>query len=92
MAKCYRLFGNPTRSFEDSLETALTFVLDQLRPVQDQIPAYKRRAHLVWWCGHFQSSLNGGYILSAALLGKLSDFGVELTVDNYFSNSGAIED
>ncbi|ADW71604.1 DUF4279 domain-containing protein [Granulicella tundricola] len=81
--------GDPSEAFSGSLEEALRFVLDLLHPLKERILAYRTSAHLVWWCGHFQSSFDGGYTLSAAVLGQLSDFGVEFTVDNYFSESEA---
>lgn len=41
----------------------------------------------VWWCEHFQSSFNGGPTLSAALMNRIGDIGVQLSIDNYHSSS-----
>jgi len=45
---------------------------------------YKQRYSVEFWCGHFQSSFDGGPRLSAQLMRRLSDFGVDLYIDNYF--------
>lgn len=70
----------------DSLEDGLTFVLDKLAPVTDKLKNYQSKYKLVWWCAHFQSSFDGGPLLSSSLLKRLGDFGVELYIDNYFSS------
>ena len=69
-----------------SLEEGLAFVLDRLEPVRLQIDKYKQHYDLVWWCGHFQSSFDGGPTLSPGLLQRLADFGVELYIDNYLTD------
>jgi hypothetical protein len=40
---------------------------------------------VILWCGHFQSSFDGGPTLSPELLKQLGEFEVELFIDNYFS-------
>jgi hypothetical protein len=67
-----------------SLGDGLTFLLERLRPVKDKIEEYKTRYKIILWCGHFQSSFDGGPVLSPALLKALGDFGVELFLDTYF--------
>ena len=69
-----------------SLEEGLAFVLDKLEPVRLQIDNYKQHYDIVWWCGHFQSSFDGGPTLSSRLLQRLADFGVELFIDTYFAD------
>ena len=69
----------------DSLGDGLAFVLDSLWPYRDTIARYKTSGKLVWWCGHFQSSFDGGPSLSPDLLKRLGEFGAELFIDNYFS-------
>jgi hypothetical protein len=71
----------------ESLEDGLNFVLDKLWPQRENIVKYKSSGRLVWWCGNFQSSVNGGLTLSAGLLARLGEFGAELFIDTYFSNS-----
>lgn len=69
-----------------TLEEGLSFVLEKLWPVRRIINGYKNKHELILWCGHFQSSENGGPNFSPALLKRLGDFGVELFIDNYFSD------
>lgn len=75
----------------DSLEEGLTFVLNKLWPHRDAIARYKMSGEIVWWCGHFQSSFDGGPELSSAMLKKLGEFGADLCIDNYFSPPGLEE-
>ena len=70
-----------------SLEDGLTFLLDRLEPLRSQIDEYKQSYYVVFWCGHFQSSFDGGPTLSAKLMQRLADFGVDLYIDNYFAES-----
>ncbi len=76
----------------DSLEKGLNFVLNKLWPHLDTIASYKEMgAQLIWWCGHFYSSFDGGPSLSPTLLKKLGEFGAELYIDNYHSNDNEPE-
>ena len=70
-----------------SLEEGLIFLLDRLAHLQVQLQSYKQNYDVVIWCGHFQSSFDGGPTLSATLLRRLADFGVDLDIDNYFAAS-----
>lgn len=67
-----------------SLEEALLELLNELWPRRDLISALAQKFEVVWWCGHFQSSFDGGPTFSAALLQRLAQFGVPLYLDNYF--------
>ena len=75
----------------ESLADGLTFLLDKLWPHREAIAKYKSAGMLVWWCGNFQSSIDGGPTLSAALLKRLGEFGAELYIDNYFAKNGEKE-
>jgi hypothetical protein len=75
-----------------SLEDGLIFLLDRLEPLRSDIDEYKRNYDLIFWCGHFQSSFDGGPTLSATLLRRLADFGVEVYIDNYFVDSDPTDD
>ena len=75
-------FGNKTWG---SLEDGLRFVLEKLWPVKDKIDSYKPKFKMILWCGHFYSSFNGGPTLSPDLLKLLGEFGVELFIDNHYS-------
>ena len=68
----------------DSLEEGLHFVLDKLDPLTHKFNLYKEKYEIYWWCGHYQSSFDGGPSFSPFLLKRLSDFGVELLLDCYF--------
>ena len=72
-----------------SLEEGLTFVLDRLEPLRSEIDEYKQKYDAIWWCGHFQSSFDGGPTLSARLMRRLADFGVDLYIDNYFADGNS---
>ena len=69
----------------DSLEDGLAFVLDSVEAKTDLFAKYATTHGLIWWCGHFQSSFDGGPILSAKIMERLGRFGCELYLDNYFS-------
>src|SRR5258705_1351481 len=68
-----------------SLEEGLTFVLSKLGHVKPQLERYRNTFEMSWWCGHFQSTFDGGPTLSPSLLRKLGEFGVPLFIDNYLS-------
>ena len=74
-----------------SLEEGLNFVLEKLWPVKNKIDIYHDKCKLILWCGHFQSSLDGGPSLSPETLQSLGEFGVELYLDNYFSDDTVTE-
>jgi len=73
----------------DSLEEGLSFVLDQLGTVT--LSKYRAEYKTIWWCGHFQSSFDGGPTLSASLLQRLGQFGAEIFIDNYISKAAQDE-
>jgi Domain of unknown function (DUF4279) len=83
----YSGFAEGHSKYWSFLEDGLKFILDRMEPFQIQIDDYKRKYELVWWCGHFQSSFDGGPTLSAQLMRRLADFGVDLYIDNYFGES-----
>lgn len=74
-----------------SLEEGLLSVMNIPWSRRTMIEAYSRRFDVRWWCGHFQSSFEGGPTFSVALLRKLAEFGVPIYLDNYFSAPGIIE-
>jgi hypothetical protein len=76
--------GGDGKAEWDSLEEGLTYVLGRLWPSRTAIAKYKASAELFWWCGHFQSSFDGGPQLSPSLLSRLGEFGATLYIDNYF--------
>lgn len=70
-----------------SLEEGLLAVMSDLLPQIDLIKNYGSDKKVYWWCGHFQSSFNGGPEFSADLFKKLNHFGIPLVLDNYFSGT-----
>src|SRR5258707_1171848 len=75
-----------------SLEEGLSAVLNLLWPLREVVSRYAPGAQLIWWCGHFDSSFDGGPSLSPALLKRLGDFGAELFIDTYFVDEERAED
>jgi hypothetical protein len=71
----------------DSLEEGLNFLISKLLPHKNKIGYYNSIYELELWCGHFQSSYNGGPTFSPDLLRKLADFGVSLVIDTHFVNN-----
>jgi hypothetical protein len=71
-----------------SLEEGLTFVLSKLSNVKPQLERYRNKYEMFWWCGHFQSSFDGGPTLSPSLLKELGEFGAAVFIDNYLSEEG----
>ncbi|QWT22432.1 DUF4279 domain-containing protein [Bacillus sp. NP157] len=67
-----------------SLEDGLMFLLGKLWSKKDLIHSLAETFKAVWWCGHFQTSFDGGPTFSASLLSKLAEFRVPLFLDNYF--------
>src|SRR5438552_2670610 len=65
----------------DSLEEGLAFVLNRLKAAEKLFARYRSEYEVVWWCGHFQSSFDGGPVLSGPMLARLGAFGVELFID-----------
>ena len=69
-----------------SLEDGLAFVARRLAPVKSEIVQLSKRFDGLWWCGHFQSSFDGGPTLSPDLLDDIASFGCPFFLDNYYSD------
>ena len=69
-----------------SLEPGLEFLIQLLLPARPAILELSKNHKGCWWCGHFQSSFDGGPELSPKILADLASFGLPLSIDNYFSN------
>ena len=80
----YRLEPVDAR-FWKSMEDGLNAVLDKLEPRKEAIQRMVATNKVLWWIGHFQTSLDGGPLLSARMLRRLGEFGIALHIDNYFS-------
>ncbi|WP_369925663.1 DUF4279 domain-containing protein [Xanthomonas sp. NCPPB 2632] len=68
----------------DTLEEGLLHLLNELAPKKEVLQRYIDHYDTVWWCGHFQSSVDGGPTFSKSLLMNLASFGVPVFIDNYF--------
>lgn len=69
------------------LEQGLYFLIRYLRPIRKKIVYISNSYQGVWWCGHFQTSFDGGPTLSPKILKEISSFNIPLYIDNYFSES-----
>lgn len=68
-----------------SLEQGLRFLLVRLMPLRGTLLNLTTEFNGIWWCGHFQSSFDGGPTLTPTLLRDLASFEIPLYLDNYFS-------
>jgi hypothetical protein len=68
-----------------SLEDGLAFVSQKLASRKPAIIQLGARFDGIWWCGHFQTSFDGGPTLSAGVLGEVASFGLPLFLDTYHS-------
>jgi hypothetical protein len=68
-----------------SLEEGLSALLAVFMPHRGTLAEYQRSFAVYIWVGHFSSSFSGGPTLSRTLLREMSEFGVELSLDTYFS-------
>jgi hypothetical protein len=73
----------------EKLEDGLLEIMEELWSKKSLIRSLEKDFKVIWWCGHYQSSFDGGPIFSVALLQRLAEFGVPLYLDNYFRADGA---
>ena len=71
------------------LADGLSDVMSKLWPYRELIAEYAKEGELIWWCGHFHYSFDGGPRLSAPFLKKLGDFGADLFIDTYSSEDSS---
>jgi len=67
----------------ESLQEPLEALVSVSLPVRDRIVLAAQSLEGIWWCGHFQSSFDGGPHLTASLLERLSSFKLPLFLDCY---------
>lgn len=70
-----------------SLEAGLEFLVRRLMPMRSVVVDLSQEFEGIWWCGHFQSSFDGGPLLSPKILLEIGDLGLPLYIDNYFSDN-----
>ena len=68
------------------LEEGLEFLINSLNTRKAEIIALAHQFDGLWWCGHFQTSFDGGPMLSPKLLTAIGSFEIPLSIDNYFSD------
>lgn len=68
-----------------SLDEGLNFLMSCLDPVKEGIAKALVGAEGLWWCGHFQSSFDGGPTLQPTTLRRLAQYSCPVFIDNYFS-------
>ena len=71
--------------FWTSMEDGLHALLSKVEGKRPQLQKLAENHKVAWWIGHFQTSLDGGPMLSPRMLKRLGEFGVPLFIDNYFS-------
>jgi len=70
-----------------SLEDGLTYLLQELMPSKEAVAELATSCEVTVYCGHFYTSFGGGPTLSPQVLGLLAQFGVKLTISNYWSDN-----
>jgi hypothetical protein len=69
----------------NSLDDALIFILSSVENFRDRLSQVLDEAEGIWWCGHFQSSFDGGPQLLPLTLRRLGEYNLPLFIDTYFS-------
>ena len=67
-----------------SLEHGLDFLLRRITPLKPTVIELSQEFDGIWWCGHFQTSFDGGPTLSPRILSEIASYGFPLFIDNYF--------
>jgi hypothetical protein len=71
----------------NTLEEGLKSVLEQLWSRRELIAQYNGASRKIWWCGQFHTGCNSGVTLPASLLAELAEFGADLFIDSYVSET-----
>jgi Domain of unknown function (DUF4279) len=67
-----------------SLEEGFEFVCRELRSKKAEIIKLSQEFKGLWWCGHFQSSFDGGPTFTPSFLLEIASYGLPLVIDNHF--------
>ena len=70
-----------------TLEEGLKSVLEKLWSRRELITQYNGTTRKIWWCGQFHAGWNSGATLPASLLAELAEFGADLFIDTYVSET-----
>lgn len=66
------------------LDAGLNFLLTNLDGVKEHVKRVALDGEGTWWCGHFQSSFDGGPIVNASTFKRLAQYEFPVFIDNYF--------
>lgn len=69
------------------MEEGLKCLIEKLQALKEPLKELSRRFSLDAYCGHFGSGFGGGPTISTQTLGKLSDFGLSLTIKTYWGSN-----
>jgi hypothetical protein len=75
-----------------SIEDGLTCLLQELEPSKEAIAELAISCEVRVYCGHFYSSFGEGPTLSPKVPGLLAQFGVKLSISNYWSDKEFAEE
>ena len=81
----FEVVPSPDDRYWKSLEEGLTHLLDRLDSVKSVIDEMKQSYHVFICCGQFASGFGGGPSFSPALLKRLANLGLELSISTYWS-------
>jgi Domain of unknown function (DUF4279) len=70
-----------------TVEEGLRSVLEKLWSRRDLITQYNGASRKIWWCGLFHTGFDCGATLHAGLLAELAEFGADLFLDTYVSET-----
>jgi hypothetical protein len=65
----------------------LRSVLEKLWSRRELINQYNGTTKKIWWCGQFHAGFDSGAMLPATLLAELAQFGADLFIDTYVSET-----
>lgn len=68
----------------NDMEQGFVILFSALTEKINIINSLSVRYKALWWCGHFQSSFDGGPIFSNRLIARLNEFKIPLFLDCYF--------
>jgi hypothetical protein len=80
-------FDPPHGGEWDSLEDGLSFMLDCIGPLQNELLQLGERFSCEAYCGHFGSGFGGGPSISPKTLQRLSSLGLGITIKAYWGSS-----
>jgi Domain of unknown function (DUF4279) len=74
---------NKVREWDD-IEEGVLHVTSTIANRSKMLKKIAKLHKAIWWCGHFQSSFDGGPLFSVEFLKLLSSYEIPMFIDNYF--------